>query len=144
MAEVDRDAWARTVRHLMDTETKGNASELARRVGVTTKTLYRWLGAEVAVSEESVRKVTRSLNYTPAQTIQLLLALGYYRADEFPPAAPEPEDSGDPEEQIIRDAGLSPSATRNLIKRLRQMRERDAQRRAEDLANLIEAYRRTA
>src|SRR5687768_6627020 len=57
---VDRDAWADLVGKLVTGRTRGNKSAFARTVGVTARTLDRWLAGEVNVSEASVRAVARA------------------------------------------------------------------------------------
>ena len=134
MAEgIDRAAWARTIRSLLSAETRGNQTRFAQMVGVTPKTVSRWLAGDVDVSENSVRQVARALGLSP---VKMLVDLGYYQPDEMP-AGVEPDASVDPEEQIIRDAGLPPSKQHELIEHLRQMRDRDAQQRADEIAALI-------
>lgn len=96
---VDREAWAKTIRDLVRGVSKGNKSAFARRVGLTTRTIDRWLAAEVDVSEGSVRQVAERLDISG---IELLIAVGYYRPEELTLTAPTaPDVRQDPVIQAI-------------------------------------------
>jgi transcriptional regulator with XRE-family HTH domain len=88
---IDRQAWAQLVADLIASETGGNKAAFARRVGVDPKTINHWLAGNVDVSEASVRRVADALGRRP---LDLLVAVGYYRADEVgaEPGAPPPLD----------------------------------------------------
>lgn len=77
--QVNRAAWAALVVELLRTEAAGNQSRLAGRVGVTAKTIGRWLQQKNDVSEQSVRDVARSLGRDP---MDLLVKVGYYAPAE--------------------------------------------------------------
>lgn len=76
---IDRDAWATLVRSLIVATSRGNKSAFARKVGVTTRTLDRWLDAQVDVSEQSVRAVAEGLGKSP---LEMLVAVGYYTTQD--------------------------------------------------------------
>lgn len=73
--EVNREAWAATVRKLTGERERGNQAAFSRAVGVDVKTVGRWLRCLVDVSEESVRQVARTYDLNP---IKLLVEVGYY------------------------------------------------------------------
>jgi len=129
---VNRDAWARVVSELVASETRGKIAPFARRVGVDPRTVSRWLRGEVDVSEESVREVARQTGRNPAQ---LLVDVGYYRLGEISIAQSQSqhEHEHDEEMQIILSAPVDDQTKRLMIERLLALRERDKQRRIEDL-----------
>lgn len=85
---IDRAAWAALVADLIDRETRGKKAAFSRLIGVSTRTLDRWLAQEVDVSEESVRSVARATGHS---AMDLLVRVGYYHQHEVPTAA-----SGEP------------------------------------------------
>lgn len=135
--KIDRDAWARVLAALIDSETRGKKAPFARLVGVDPKTVDNWLKGTVDVTEESVRRVARSTGQSP---MDLLVQLGYYRADEV--NTPEPAPAQEDEEiQLIADSDLPPHLKRQMIDRLLEMREQDRQRREQTLRWMIDQAR---
>lgn len=127
---IDRDAWAKVVRGFVDAASRGNKSAFARRVGMTTKTIDRWLAGTVDVSEQSVRVVAEALDQNP---MDLLVLLGYYRPDEIvaPPARVDARE--DPVIQAILDnRKLAESEKAALVKRELERIEQDRLRRLAD------------
>lgn len=133
MAErrIDRDAWAKVVQGFVDAASRGNKSAFARRVGMTTKTIDRWLAGSVDVSEQSVRVVAEALGQNP---MDLLVLLGYYRPDEIvatPPAPIDPRE--DPViKAILGNGQLSETEKAALVKRELIRIEQDQARRLAD------------
>lgn len=124
--EVDRTAWAAYVQRLVDQEARsgehGAVSRVARRVGVTPKTITRWLNSEVGVSLDSVGAVARA---TDTSTTQLLRDLGYEGdvADELAgPAAPDPADLEERLWHALAAVGLDEGDRREVIAYLRARR----------------------
>lgn len=101
---IDREAWAKIVKSLRLAETKGKTAPFARKIGVDSRTVDRWVRCEVDVKEENVRAVARALNRSP---VELLVQVGLYRVDELaPPALPNPY-----EDPIIREIMADPRWT---------------------------------
>lgn len=128
---IDRDAWAKVVRGFVDAASRGNKSAFARRVGMTTKTIDRWLASSVDVSEQSVRVVAEALDQNP---MDLLVLLGYYRPDEMALAPPTRVDaSQDPVVRAILDNPQLKDSERNaLVRREVDRIEQDRARRLAD------------
>lgn len=119
--KVNREAWARTVRELIASETGGKKAPFARLVGVDPRTVDRWLKGEVDVSEESVRDVASALRRSP---MDLLLAAGYY--DERDLAGRQlAAATDDPAMQVILNADIPARAKQRMIERLRELRKRE-------------------
>lgn len=135
---IDRAAWAELIGELIRTETAGRKATFARLVGVDPKTISHWLAGTVDVAEASVRRVADALGRRPAD---MLIRVGYYRADEFAAAAEEPPER-DEEVEAIMSARLSNSLKRELLQVLAEERLRDKQRRMEQMQRLIAAERR--
>lgn len=113
--KIDRAAWADLVSDLVDRETRGKKAAFSRLIGVSTRTLDRWLAQEVDVSEESVRSVARATN-RPA--MDLLIRVGYYRQDEAPGPSGEPLD---PDVLIILRALADPNTPEPQRATIREM-----------------------
>lgn len=83
---IDRAAWAETVQDLINTVSKGNQAEFGRIVGVSARTINRWLTQDVDVAVDNVRAVARATRVRPTD---LLVRVGYLTADEVN-AGPNP------------------------------------------------------
>lgn len=134
---VDRDAWARVVDQLVLTHNRGNKSAFARQAGVDVRTVTRWLAGTVDVSEESVRGVARAFSLKPRE---LLVELGVYQRDELLPEAT----AEDEEVALILTADVDDETKRKMIDRLMELRERDKQRRMDDIRWALERGERGA
>jgi hypothetical protein len=134
---IDREAWATLIAELIAGETRGKKATFARLVGVDPKTIGHWLAGTVEVSEQSVRRVATALD-RPA--MDLLVAVGYYRADEVttPATKAGTDEEPDPEIDAIVAAPVSDRQKKRMLEILFQMRERDRQRRMEDIAFLLD------
>lgn len=88
-AEVDRTAWAALIVALIDAEAGGNQTRFAAKVGVTPRTITRWLEGQVAVRPQSVTEVARALGRSP---VELLVRIGYLTSQEVAPAGTQPLD----------------------------------------------------
>lgn len=135
---VDRQAWANTIAQLIAQETKGNKTRFATLVGVSYKTVLRWLACESDVSEESVRQVARALGVTP---VELLVRVGFYAADELTAAGPAAATTDDPALTVILDADLPNHIKQRMIQRLQQLRARDTERQVDEVRWWIDQQR---
>ncbi|HEX6968737.1 MAG TPA: helix-turn-helix transcriptional regulator [Micromonosporaceae bacterium] len=136
---VDREAWARLVAELIDTEAGGNTTQFAKLVGVTYKTVRRWILQETTVSEESIRGVADALHINPGE---LLVRVGLYQPDELtPPAAPAPSAADDPALAEILEADVPPRVKQRMIQRLQQLRAQEQQRQVDEVRWWIEQSR---
>lgn len=134
---VDRQAWANTVSQLIEQETKGNKTRFASLVGVSYKTVLRWLACESDVSEESIRQVARALGVAP---VELLVRVGFYAADELAATAPAAA-AEDPALREILESDLPTHRKQRLIQRLQQMRARDTEREVDEVRWWIDQAR---
>jgi hypothetical protein len=131
---VDREAWADLVRKLVTGKARGNKSAFARTVGVTARTLDRWLAGEVNVSEASVRAVARAFDL---DAMNLLVAVGYYEPDQVTKRTPADADD-EAMQLILTDPRLSDRQKKRMIQRLDELRARDRAREAEEVRWWIE------
>lgn len=106
---IDRDAWANVIADLIRRLHRGNKSAFARQVGITTRTLDRWLAASVDVSEASVRQIAERIGRNP---LDLLVMVGYYRAEELIAAPGEPARPLMPELLVITNYLNDPAVSR--------------------------------
>lgn len=88
-AEIDRTAWAALISALISSEAAGNQTRFATKVGVTPRTVSRWLESEVAVRPQSVTEVARALGRSP---VELLVRVGYLSPNEAAEQGPGPLD----------------------------------------------------
>lgn len=133
---VDRAAWADVVARLIASETSGNKSRFAALVGVTYKTVLRWLSQEGDVSVESVVQVADAVGLSP---IDLLIQVSYYRPRDLPSVEERP--SSDPDDEALRIILESefPNRTKmRMIQRLEELRARDRAREAEEVRFWVE------
>lgn len=138
---INRDEWARQVERLIVSETAGNKTKFAARVGVTYKTVNRWLNSEVDVSQENVRAVARALELPPGD---LLVRVGYYTEGDFAAPAPvPPPPGGGPDDvlDLIMTSDLPPSMKRRMIERLSRLRVAQREREAEEVQWWIDQAR---
>jgi transcriptional regulator with XRE-family HTH domain len=136
---IDRAAWAELINELIRTETAGRKATFARLVGVDPKTISHWLAGTVDVAEASVRRVADALGRTPAD---MLIRVGYYRADEFSSTRDEEPAERDEEVEEIMRSNLPIAIKRDLLQVLAEERKRDKERRQENMRRLIQAQRR--
>lgn len=116
--EVDRAAWAKLIDQLILSKSRGNKAAFARLVGVTDKTITRWLAHSAAVSEESVRQVARACDIN---AMDALISIGYYdRAD-----IDSPLDEG---EKAIMSAPVPDAIRQRMLARYRARMEEARQR----------------
>lgn len=116
---VDRDAWAQLVAQLINQEAAGNNSAFAKLVGVTYKTVRRWLTKETDVSEESIRQVARALHIRPAE---LLVRVGLYDAAEIAGGEQPAVDNDDAAMRVILESNVPPRVQQRMIQRLQDLR----------------------
>lgn len=137
--KIDRSAWASLVASLIEQESGGNQTHFGLAVGVDRKTVARWLAGSVDVSEEKVRAVARALGVPPRD---LLVQVGYYRADEMPP-----EDTSDRIQEanaaieLVRNSDLSLSAKRELIAHFVAQRQEYERQQVAEAQRLIDLAR---
>jgi len=137
---VDREAWAEVVSRLINQETAGNQSRFAALVGVTYKTIRRWLKGESDVSEDSVRQVARAVGISP---LELLMRVGYYSLSDLDAPTPaEQIDAGDDRAlQVILEADVPPRVKQRMIHRLQELRRRQAEREVDEVRWWIDQAR---
>ena len=129
--QLDRTAWAAQVSELLRVEAGGNKTRLAEMVGVTSKTIDRWLKGQVDVSEQSVREVAKRLS---RDQVRLLVTVGYYEDGDLRAPAPElptpADDDPDAEAiELINKADIPHSLRLQLIAELKEESQQDAARR---------------
>ncbi|MGJ3223794.1 helix-turn-helix domain-containing protein [Micromonospora aurantiaca (nom. illeg.)] len=147
--EIDRHAWAQAVGQLVRTKARGNQTQFAALVGVTARTVYRWMNREAAVSEESVRAVARAVDINP---MELLVRIGYYTPDEaqaaemgFPaPVADEPPPDDEESIRMIRESDLPDDVKSDLISEIRRLQQQHVDERASFAQRLLSMARRVA
>lgn len=142
--KVDRDAWAHEITLLIEQEAKGNKSAFARRAGIASvRNIDRWLAREVNVSEESVRQVARALNLP---VLELLIKVGYYRAEELPDIPTPQLLAGDEEAERVAaladEFGAPPSLKRELLDHLAKQRAEHERQRLAEIERMLEIARR--
>lgn len=139
MAErrVDRTEWAAVVADLLQRETKGNKSALARLVGVKAGiTIDRWIKGTVDVTDENVRAVARVAGMNP---VDLLVRVGYYDADEVNQAPAVALTAADERAiQIIEGSDASPALKRKLVKHVHDMRAEHERLRAAEVERMLD------
>lgn len=137
---VNREAWAEVVSRLINQETAGNQSRFAALVGVTYKTIRRWLKGESDVSEDSVRQVARAVGISP---LELLMRVGYYSPSDLDAPTPvEQLAAGDDRAlQVILEADVPPRVKQRMIHRLQELRRRQVEREVDEVRWWIEQAR---
>ncbi|NIL59715.1 hypothetical protein HCB18_24700 [Salinispora arenicola] len=118
---IDRAEWAAVVREVLETETGGKKEPLARLLKINSKTLNRWLGEEVDVSEEYVRLVARTTGRDP---MGLLTRVGYYQPADLTgrPAPTQQEIAEDAALRAIEESGHPPRVKARMRERLHELR----------------------
>jgi hypothetical protein len=138
--KIDRAAWAALLVPLILSEAGGNKSKFCRTIGVSTRTLDRWLDMQVDVSEQSVRDVARALNRSAAE---FLVRIGYYRHAELNPPATGPEEHDELIDLVLADERLSERDKVEIIEVLMERREHARQQLLRDAHWLINHRRPT-
>jgi hypothetical protein len=159
---VDRGAWARVVRELLDQEAApateggkprihGAKTRFAAKVGVAVRTVDSWLRSEVDVKEASVKAVAEAFGLN---AINLLIRVGFYTREQMP--AGLSNEQIDEEQRVVlelSDIGdLQKAMILQALEEMRQVderildeqRTRDRRRRQERVTELIERARRSA
>ncbi len=129
---INREAWAAEVQQLITEETAGNRSRFAVLVGMSYKTVGRWLDCSVDVSEDSVRQVARALGIN---ALDLLIRVGYYQPSDIQPAAPPvaAEVADDPALSAILETDLPPRYKARMIQRLTELRAEQRRREVDEV-----------
>jgi len=129
---MGRGTWAAYV--LTARERAGlNKSELGRRIGRDRATVARWEdGKHRPEDADLVARVAVALGLD----IDEALAAAGMRPGVQPPA--EPTQDLDEETDLILRSNVSPDMKRVMLQRLEDLRERDKQRRMEDLRFMLE------
>lgn len=108
----------------------GKKTELAKRLGVSTKTVDRWLDRDVDVSEEKVRVAARAFSMDVGT---LLVAVGYYAEADVPGGSTSRRwaypDLDAESVALVESSGLPPKVQEDLLEELRRMAQTDAERR---------------
>ena len=135
---IDREAWATLIAELIAGETRGKKATFARLVGVDPKTIGHWLTGAVEVSEQSVRRVATALGRPP---MDLLVAVGYYRADEVARPRPQTEEEVDEVLDLVAgDNRLTPHQKRQVIDMILDRRDRERAAERAEAQRLIEFF----
>lgn len=130
---VDREAWAAEVRLLIGAEAGGNLSAFARLIGIDRRSVTRWLGKTVDVSEATVRQVARSLNLPVGD---LLTKVGLL--DQGDLTSQPPVKSMDSEAVKAIDASdAQPDVKRKLFAHLRDAREQHERQRFTEIQRML-------
>jgi transcriptional regulator with XRE-family HTH domain len=110
-----------------------NKAEAARRIGVDRGTVHRW---EIGQNRPEDPDVVSTVAKVYGVDIDEALAAAGMKPGQ--PAPSEPTVERDPEIEAILAAPVSPIQQKRMLELLFQMRERDRQRRMEDIAFLLE------
>jgi hypothetical protein len=159
---VDRDAWARVVREILDQEaapavpggkprTHGAKTRFATKVGIAVRTVDSWLRTEVDVKEASVKAVADAYELN---AINLLIRVGFYTREEIPGGLTN-EQIDEEQRAVLEIDDLDDRVKVRILQALEEMRQdderildeqrtRDRRRRQERVAELIERARRSA
>lgn len=141
---IDREAWAHELTDLIarfdpGPRGDGNKSAFSRRIGLTTRTIDRWLSCQVDVSSDSVRAVAEALCLPARERAELLAKIGFFITTM--PAAPDPR-----EDPIIREILDDPSWTEEeralLVARQLERIEADLRRRREEYEWMVQQQKR--
>lgn len=128
---MDRGEWAKAVSELVENEAEhgkyGAKTRFAAKVGVSVRTVDAWIGRTVDVKDANVRGVAAAYD---CDEVQLLARVGLISV----PTREEPDE----EVEMILAAPVSSAEKQRHISRLMAMRERDKQRRIEDLRFSLE------
>lgn len=148
---LDRQEWAKVVRELLDVEgaerKHGAKTRLAGKAGVTTRTVDTWLTAQVDVQEANVRRVATAYELN---AMDLLIRVGLYSVDQLPRVSPAQMNVE--RQRVLDNADLDDEAKADILRKLdeweaadeeliRQLRQKDQERRAQRITDLIEQRR---
>lgn len=133
-SDLDREAWAAEIRSLLSAEAGGNLTAFARQVGVERKTVTRWLGLAVDVSEESVRQVARALGLPVGP---LLVKVGLLdQADLSVQSSPSTREDVDAI-KAIEASSAQPALKRKLFAHLKDARAQHEQQRFTEIQRML-------
>lgn len=132
---VDRAAWAKVVRRLMDKHASGRKATFGKLVGVDPRTVTDWLGEVYSVRDAMVRQVAEK---TGESAIDLLIEVGVIRARDLPSSPIPAEDAWIVE--LVAKYGFSPDKQKQLtallLEQARREREESKRRIEEQLTVL--------
>jgi transposase-like protein len=114
----------------MSAHTRGKKEPFARRLGINSRSVTRWLDQEVDVSEESVRLVARTFDVTP---VQLLVRVGYYHHGELRQPHLQDADEADPALKVIEDSDEPDHVKERLRERLYELRRRRSEAEVDEV-----------
>lgn len=127
-----RGTWATYVRTARERAGLG-ITDLAKRIGKDRGTVYRWETKNRRPDDpEIVAAVAEALRLN----LDEALAAAGMRPGVKPPA--EPTQEVDEEMDLILRSNVDPDMKRRMVVRLEELRERDKQRRMEDIRFLLE------
>jgi transcriptional regulator with XRE-family HTH domain len=130
-APTPGDNWASYLRRM--TKRPGwSVARLARDSKIHRATIFKWIAGEPGVTIDSVRRIALALGDEPENALR---AAGNIPGD----AAPAPQDE---EVALIMRAPVDDDLREIMLRKLYELRERDRQRRIEDLQTMIEIARR--
>ena len=131
-----RGTWATFAKAARD-GARMSQSELARRLNVERTTVWRWeTGKQKPESADMVAAFAAVLGI---DTDEALAAAGLRPGT---PAPAEPTRERDEELELILAASVSDRMKQRMIERLYELRERDKQRRMEEIRFIIDPRRR--
>ena len=131
-----RGTWA-TFAKAARTGARLSQSELARRLGVDRTTIFRWESGRAR--PESADMVRAFADVLDIDLEEALAAAGLRPGVEAPK---EPTRERDEEMELILTADVDDRLKQIMIERLLELRERDKQRRIEDLKFIIDPRKR--
>nr|MDT0660805.1 helix-turn-helix transcriptional regulator [Micromonospora sp. DSM 115978] len=143
--EIDRQAWADLVKSLIGTRARGNQTAFAELVGVTPRTITRWLNQDVRVRYGSVQAVAAAMGVSD---LELMVQLGYYteedrrRAERSTGASGSTREDQDEAIELIETSDAPRVVKEELIKQIRRQQRHDAQERLSLAQTLLELARR--
>ena len=130
--EDARGAWA-TFARIARERAGVSQSELARRMDTDRTTIWRWENGRQ--KPENPVMVVDFARVTGVELSEAMAAAGLV-PDVEPPT--EPTREADEEMDLILQSKVSPAMKKYMIDRLLDLRERDKQRRMEDIRFLLE------
>jgi DNA-binding transcriptional regulator YdaS (Cro superfamily) len=147
--EINRQAWADEVQRLIRVHARGNQTQFAAMVGVTARTVHRWLNQQAAVSEESVRSVAEAVGVS---AMELLVRIGYYTSQEAQAVdasrlhadVPPPEIPMEDEESIrlIMESDAPADVKDELVREIRRLQQQHEAERVSFAQRLLDVARR--
>lgn len=112
-------------------------SELARRLGINRTTIFRW---ETGAARPENPDVVQAFAEVLSLNLDEALAAAGLRPGTTAPA--EPTRERDEEMEMILAAPVDDRMKQRMIERLRELRERDKQRRMEEIRFVLDPRRR--